>query len=82
MNARVFAVAGAIAAILYVMLDSGVVRPQTGPWVLSVALLVLATIFGVGSWTASIGGQKSRSSMLAGLSVGVAGYAILRLLAF
>jgi hypothetical protein len=81
-SARVVAVAGAIAAILYVMLDSGVVRPEAGPRVLSAGLIVLAILFAVGSWTASMGGQKNRSSMLAGLSAGVGGYAILRLVAF
>ena len=82
MSARVPAVAGVIAAILYVMLDSGVIRPEAAPRVVSVSLVVLAVIFGVGSWTSSIGGQRSRSSTLAGLAVGVAGYAIVRLFAF
>ena len=82
MAARAYAVAGAVAAILYVMLDSGVLRPGASPRVLSVALLVLAGIFGVGTWTASMSRQQSRSATLAGLAVGVAGYAILRLFLF
>lgn len=82
MSARVLAVAGAAAAVLYLMLDSGVVRPETAPQVVSVSLLVLTLIFGVGSWTASIGGQAGRSSTLAGLAIGLGGYAVFRTIAF
>jgi len=81
-QARVFAVAGGIAAVLYLMLDSGVLRPDAAPRVISVSLLVLTVIFGVGSWTASIGGQAGRSSTLAGLAIGIGGYAVFRTIAF
>jgi len=79
---RVLGVAGAVAAVLYVMLDSRIVRPEAAPRVVSVALIVLALIFTVGTWTASFGVQPSRGPMLAGLAIGLAGYALLRLFAF
>ena len=79
---RVLGVAAAVGAVLYVMLDSGVVRPEGTPRVISVALIVLAVVFTLGTWTASFGAQKSKQPMLAGLAIGLAGYAILRLFAF
>jgi hypothetical protein len=44
---------------------------------MSVALIVLALVFTVGTWTASFGVQPSRGPMLAGLAIGLAGYALL-----
>ena len=79
---RVLGVAAAVGAVLYVMLDSGVVRPEGTPRVMSVTLIVLALVFTLGTWTASFGAQKSKQPMLAGLAIGLAGYAILRLFAF
>jgi hypothetical protein len=81
-QARVLGIAGGIAAVLYLMLDSGVLRPEAAPRVVSVSLLVLTVIFGVGSWTASISGQAKRSSMLAGLAIGAGSYAVFRAFAF
>lgn len=79
---RVLGVAAAVGAVLYVMLDSGIVRPEGTPRVMSVTLLVLALIFTIGSWTASFGNQPNRQPMMAGLALGLAAYAILRLVAF
>jgi hypothetical protein len=78
---RVLGVAAAVGVVLYVMLDSGIVRPEGTPPVMSVTLIVLALVFTLGTWTASFG-QRSRQPMMAGLAIGLAGYAILRLLAF
>lgn len=82
MPARVFVVAGAAVSVLYLMLDSGVVRSEAAPRIVSVGLLVLTVIFGVGGWTASISGEAGRSSALAGLAIGVGGYAVFRVIAF
>jgi hypothetical protein len=79
---RVLGIAAAVGAVLYVMLDSGVVRPEGAPKVLSVSLLVLSLIFTVGAWTAGIGNQPKRRPILAGLALGLATYAVLRLFAF
>lgn len=75
-------VGGAVAVVLYVMLDSGVVRSEGTPKIMSVTLIVLALLFALGTWTAGFGGQTNRQPMLAGLALGLAGYAILRLFAF
>jgi hypothetical protein len=79
---RVLGIAAAVGVVLYVMLDSGVVRPEGTPRVMSVTLIVLALVFTLGTWTARFSAQPQRQPMLAGLAVGLAGYAILRLLAF
>jgi len=79
---RVLGIAAAVGVVLYVMLDSGVVRPEATPRVMSVALIVLALLFTVGAWTAGMGNQPERRPMLAGLALGLASYAVLRLFAF
>ncbi len=75
------AVACGSAAVLYLMLDSGVVGPET-PRAVSVSLVALALIFGVGAWAMAVGGRRERAPLLAGLAIGVGGYALLRLIAF
>ncbi len=79
---RVFGIAGAVGVFLYVMLDSGIVRPEGTPRVMSVTLIVLALIFTLGAWTASFSNQPERRPMMAGLALGLASYAVLRLFAF
>ncbi|HLK12311.1 MAG TPA: hypothetical protein VKW76_13105 [Candidatus Binatia bacterium] len=71
--------AGGIGALLYLMLDSGAVAPEPAPAVASLSLAVLALLFGVGAWAMRVGGQPERSPLLAGLALGVGGYALLRL---
>jgi hypothetical protein len=79
-GSRVVAVAGIIGALLYLMLDSGVFQAEGAPRVISVSLAIVAAILGVGSWTASMSGQRGRSTMLGGLALGCGAYALLRLL--
>jgi hypothetical protein len=79
---RVLGIAGAVGVFLYVMLDSGVVRPEGTPKVMSVTLIVLALVFTLGAWTAGFGGQPERRPMMVGLALGVASYAVVRLFAF
>ena len=79
---RILGVAAAVGAVLYVMLDSGVVRPEGTPRIMSVTLIVLALVFTLGTWTASFGGASGRQPMMAGMAIGLASYAILRLFAF
>ncbi len=76
---RVAAVAGGIGALLYLALDSGVFATEPAPAIASVSLAVLAALFGVGAWAMRAGGQPERSPLLAGLALGVGGYALLRL---
>ena len=79
---RVGAVAGGVAAILYLMLDSGAVARESPPPGISLSLCMLAVIFGIGAGVMWAGGQRERTPLLAGLALGVGGYAILRMVAF
>jgi hypothetical protein len=80
--ARAALAAGLVAAVLYLMLDSGVVSPERAPAATSFALLALGLLFGVGAWAMSAGGRTERSPFLAGLAAGVGGYALARLVVF
>jgi hypothetical protein len=77
---RVVLTAAAVGAVLFLMLDSGVVAPEPAPGAASASLGVLAALFGFGAWAMSAGGQRERSPLLAGLALGTGGYAGLRLL--
>jgi len=77
---RAGAVAIAVAALLFLMLDSRAVTPEAAPRLVSLSLGGLAALFGVGAWAMSVGGQRERSPVLAGLAIGVGAYALVRLL--
>ena len=77
---RVAATAGAVAALLYLMLDSGAVTPEPAARLASLSLGGLALLFGLGAWATSVGGQPAKSPLLAGLALGTGGYAVARLL--
>ena len=77
---RVIATAIAVAAVLYLALDSGLMTSEPAAPVLSASLGGLALLFGLGAWATRVGGQPERSPLLAGLAIGLGGYAILRLL--
>jgi hypothetical protein len=80
---RAAVVACVVAALLWLMLDSGLVRPDRAPPVTSLSLAALAALFGVGAWAlAATGQQPERVPLLAGLAIGVGGYALVRLVAF
>ena len=76
---RVVGVAIAAAAVLWLMVDSRLVSPEPGPKFMSLSLGGLAALFGAGAWAMHVGGRKERTPFLAGVSLGVGGYAILRL---
>jgi len=82
MTARVAAMAAGIGAFLWLMLDSGVMTPERAARATSAALVMLAALFGLGAWATSVGGQREKSPLLAGLALGVGGYALLRLVVF
>ena len=77
---RVIGTAVAVATVLYLALDSGLLTAEPATRLLSVALFGLALLFGLGAWATSVGGQPERSPLLAGLAIGAGGYALLRLL--
>jgi hypothetical protein len=76
---RVAGIASAVALALWLMLDSRLVSPEPGPRFLSLSLGGLAALFGVGAWAMAVGGRRERAPLLAGLAIGVGGYAVLRL---
>lgn len=77
---RALLVALGVTAVLFVMLDSGAVSPEPVPKSTSVSLGVLAALFAAGAWGMQVGGRRERVPLLAGLSLGVGSYALLRLL--
>jgi hypothetical protein len=77
---RVIATAAAAAAGLWLTLDSGLLTSEPAPRLVSVSLGALGLLFGLGAWATAVGGQPQRSPLLAGLAIGVGGYAVLRLL--
>jgi hypothetical protein len=79
---RVATVAAAVAGVLYLMLDSGLVSAERAPALASLSLGALALLFGLGAWATWVGGQRRRSPLLAGLATGVGGYALARLITF
>jgi hypothetical protein len=82
MAGRVAGTAGALALVLWLMLDSGVVSAERAAPSASVALVTLAALFGLGAWATSVGGQRERAPLLAGVALGVGGYALARLVVF
>ncbi len=76
---RIAAIAAAIAAVLWLCLDSGLGGAPETPAVASVALLMLAAVFGTGAWVMRVGGRPERVPLLAGAAIGVAAYALVRL---
>jgi hypothetical protein len=79
MRTRIALVAVAIAGLLYLMLDSGVVGRERAAPLTSLSLGGLAVLFGVGGWAMKAGGQPERAPLLVGLAIGLGGYALARL---
>ena len=68
----------AIGVLLWTSLDSGLVAPRAER-MFSLPLLGLAAIFGASAWAATMSNVPKRAPLLAGLSLGVGVYALLRL---
>ena len=77
---RTAGVAVGVAALLWLMLDSGLVSPERAAPLVSLSLGGLGVLFGVGAWAMTVGGSRERAPLLLGLAIGVGGYAILRVL--
>jgi hypothetical protein len=76
---RIAGVAFAVATVIWLMVDARLVSPEPGPRFMSISFGVLAGLFGVGAWAMHVGGRRERTPLLAGLAIGVGGYAVLRL---
>ena len=79
---RVTLIGGAVASVLWLMLDSGLVSAHPAPTVTSVSLGILAAIFAIGGWGAWAVGQRKRSPLLVGFAAGAGVYALVRLVAY
>ncbi len=76
---RAALVALVVGGLLWLMLDSGMVTPERAAPITSLSLGGLGLLFAVGAWAMRAGGQPERAPLLAGLAVGVGGYALARL---
>ena len=76
------AVAAAVAVLLYARLDAGIFSSDPTPHAVSLPLGGLAVLFGLGAWAAGYKGQPTRAPFMAGLALGVGGYALLRVFLF
>ena len=74
-------IASAIAALLYLSLDSGLAAPRAERLV-SLPLAGLSAIFAASAWAASVGGYRQRVPLFAGLALGIGIYALARVLAW
>jgi len=75
-------VAAAVAVLLYARLDAGIFSSDPTPHAVSLPLGGLAVLFGLGAWAAGYKGQPTRAPFMAGLALGVGGYALLRVFLF
>jgi len=75
-------VAAAVAVLLYARLDAGIFSSDPTPHAVSLPLGGLAVLFGLGAWAAGYKRQPTRAPFMAGLALGVGGYALLRVLLF
>jgi hypothetical protein len=75
----VVVVAGALAGLLYLMLDSGAFSPEPAPRLTSLSLGALALLFGLGAWGLRVSGQAARSRLPLAVAMGAGAYALVRL---
>lgn len=77
---RVVAIAGAAVVVLWAALDAGLGGTPRSPAFVSAGLAAVAAVFGLVAWATHVGGRGERAPLLAGLAIGVGGYAVARLL--
>ena len=77
--ARVIATAVAAAAIVWLMLDSGLATAEPAPPMTSASLGGLGLLFTVGGGSMMIAGQRERGQLPLGLGIGLVVYAVVRL---
>jgi hypothetical protein len=76
---RIAAIGTAVMVVLFLAFDAGLGDAPPPPPIVSVALGVLALLFGAGAWVMRVGGRAERAPLLAGLAGGTGLYALLRL---
>jgi hypothetical protein len=75
---RAGAIALGVFTVLWIALDSGWMAREPAPPGTSVALGMLAVVFGIGAWVMRTGGQPARVPLLVGMALGAGAYALLR----
>jgi hypothetical protein len=75
-STRAITVAVAVFAVLWLMLDSGLVTVEPAPPGTSLSLAMLATVFGAGAFVMQNGGHVQRVPMLAGMAMATGAYAL------
>jgi hypothetical protein len=75
---RALTVAVAVFAVLWLALDSAWLSAEPAPPGTSVALAMLAGVFGIGAWVMHAGGQPRRVPLLVGMAMGAGAYALVR----
>jgi hypothetical protein len=78
LSGRAVTIAVAVFAVLWIALDSGWMSATPAPAGTSVALGMLAAVFGIGAWVMQAGGQASRVPLLVGMALGAGAYALVR----
>lgn len=82
LSGRALAIALAVAAVLWLALDSGLVSSRPALPGTSGALATLAIVFGIGAWVMQQGGQLQRVPLLVGMALGVGAYALIHAVAY
>jgi hypothetical protein len=81
LSGRSLVIAVAVVAVLWLMLDSRLLSDVPAQPGTSLALGMLAVVFGVGAWVMRAGGQVARVPLLVGVALGAGAYAIFHALA-
>ena len=79
---RSLVIAVAVAAVLWLALDSGRMTADPAPPGTSAALGMLALVFGVGAVVMRAGGQAQRVPLLVGVALGTGAYALVHACAY
>src|SRR4030095_8941948 len=77
-TSRAGIIALAVFPVLWIAHDSGWMSREPAPEGTSVALGMLAAVFGVGAWVMQAGGQARRVPLMVGRALGTGAYALLR----
>lgn len=81
-STRSVVIALAVAAVLWLALDSGRLGADPAPPGVSAALAMLALVFGVGAFVMRAGGQAQRVPLLVGMALGTGAYALIHACAY
>jgi len=81
-STRSLVIAVAVAAVLWLALDSGRLSAEPAQPATSAALGMLAAVFAMGAIVMRAGGQGQRVPLLIGMAIGTGAYALIHAVAF